>query len=275
MGDDVERVKNHAGGDGEETEYEPSIMGEDEREKWESKCLEKAVGELSQPVKVRHVTLMEPVESRNVKHVMPAMDALVTRMRYMGVCVTRIHSDRAKELLSKRRFKSWVAQRNMMHTFTAGDDPQSNGHCESEVNQLKRRTRLLLHSAHQDNTNWPQAMRYAAEERLRQQMALLGSPTQKMLAYNSLVLVKRKRWHDRGNLLAQPFVETRLLCPSPDMTSGWLVCTTKDQHVLHAREAILPDPLGDQAQLQLEEDPHPGKPPLRLWHKSLHQDQHL
>ena len=165
-------------------------------------------------------------------------------MRYMGVCVTRIHSDRAKELLSKRRFKSWVAQRNMMHTFTAGDDPQSNGHCESEVNQLKRRTRLLLLSAHQDNTNWPQAMRYAAEERLRQQMALLGSPTQKMLAYNSLALVKRKRWHDRGNLLAQPFVETRLLCPSPDMTSGWLVCATKDQHVLHAREAILPDPLG-------------------------------
>ena len=51
------------------------------------------------------------------------------------------------------------------------------------------------------------------------------------------------------------------------MTSGWLVRTTKDQHVLHAREAILPDPLGDQAQLQLEEDLRPGKPHLRLWHK--------
>ncbi|MCG8453601.1 MAG: transposase family protein, partial [Spirochaetales bacterium] len=128
-GSSVENVKDHDGGDGHETDYEPSIMGDDELEKWESKCLEKAVGELSQPVKVRHVTLMEPVESRNVKHVMPAMDTLVTRMRYMGVCVTRIHSDRAKELLSKR-FRSWVAQRNMMHTFTAGDDPQSNGHCE-------------------------------------------------------------------------------------------------------------------------------------------------
>ena len=41
-------------------------------------------------MKVSHVTLMEPVESRNVKHVMPSTDALVTRMRYMGVCVTRI-----------------------------------------------------------------------------------------------------------------------------------------------------------------------------------------
>ena len=66
--------------------------------------------ELPQPVKVSHVTLMEPVESRNVKHVMPSTDALVTRMRYMGVCVTRIHiihSDRAKELLA-RKFRSWV-----------------------------------------------------------------------------------------------------------------------------------------------------------------------
>ena len=265
-GDEGEKVKDHDGGDGNETDYEPSIMGEDELKEWESKSFEKVVGELSQPVKVRHVTLMEPVESRNVKHVMPAMDALVTRMRYMGVCVTRIHSDRAKELLA-RKFRSWVAQRNMMHTFTAGDDPQSNGHCEAEVNQLKRRTRLLLHMAGQDNTHWPQAMRFATEERLRQQMELLGSPVQKMLPYNSLVLVKRKRWHDKGNLLAQPFVETRLLCPSPDMTSGWLVRTTKDQHVLHAREAILPDPLGDQAQLQLEEDLRPGKPHLRLWHK--------
>ena len=73
-----------------------------------------------------------------------------------------------------------------MHTFTAGDDPQSNCHCEAQVNQLKRRTRLLLHMAGQDNTHWPQAMRFATEERLRQQMELLGSPVQKMLPYKSL-----------------------------------------------------------------------------------------
>ena len=133
-------MKDHDGGDGNAAEYEPSIMGEDEQKESESKCLEKAVGELSQPAKVRHVTLMEPVGSRNVKHVMPAMDALVTRMRCMGVCVTRVRSDRAKELLA-RKFRSWVAQRSIMHTFTAGDDPQSNGHGEAEVNQLKRRTR--------------------------------------------------------------------------------------------------------------------------------------
>jgi len=36
---------------------------------------------------------------------------------------------------------------------------------------------------------------------------------------------------------------------------------------LHAREAILPDPLCDQAQLQLEADVRLGRPHLRLWHK--------
>ena len=51
------------------------------------------------------------------------------------------------------------------------------------------------------------------------------------------------------------------------MTSGWLVKTTEDGQVLHSREAILPDPLGDQAQLKLEEDHRPGKPHMRLWGK--------
>ena len=225
--------------------------------------LHKEVEQLSAPLKVRHVTLMEPVMSRGVQHVLPAMDRIMTRMKYMGVWVNRIHSDRAKELLSSK-FRSWVAHQNVMQSFTAGDDPQSNGHCEAEVNQLKRRTRLLLHTASQENTHWPQAMRYAVEERLRGQMNALGSPTPKMLPYNSNVLVKRKRWHNRRDLMPRPFVEAKLLCPSPDMTNGWLVFTTKERQVLHASEAILPDPVGDQVHLQLEEAEAGSKPPRRL-----------
>ena len=228
--------------------------------------IKEGVKVMSEPIKVKHVTMMEPVETRNVHHVITAMDKILTRMQYLGVCVTRIHSDRAKELLASR-FKSWVAHRNMLHSFTAGDDPQSNGHCESEVNQLKRRTRLLLHVAGQDSTHWPQAMRFATEERLRSQFESLGCPMPKMVQYQSRVLVKRKRWHDKGNLLAKPFVESRLLCPSPDMTFGWLVQTEVDQHVVHAREVIVPDPLSEQAQIELHEETNPNKPPYRLWGK--------
>jgi len=225
--------------------------------------LEREVGELSKPLKVRHVTLMEPVESRNVNQVISAMNLVLAKMHFLGVVVNRIHSDRAKELLS-HKFQSWVNQRNILHSFTAGNDPQSNGHCEAEVCQLKRRTRLLLHVASQENTSWPQAMRYATEERLRTQLEALGTPTPKMIPYHSKVLVKRKRWHEQGNHLAQPFVEARVLCPSPHMTSGWMVESAKDKQVLHAREAILPDPVGDLAQLQLEEQEANTKPPFRF-----------
>ena len=267
--------------EGEDDEYEPSIAEDeivaelskepknvpdddgDEPGDPESQ-LEKEVEKLSAPLKVRHVTLMEPVMPRGVQHVLPAMDRIMTRMKYMGVWVNRIHSDRAKELLSSK-FRSWVAHQNVMQSFTAGDDPQSNGHCEAEVNQLKRRTRLLLHTASQENTHWPQAMRYAVEERLRRQMNSLGSPTPKMLPYNSNVLVTRKRWQNRRDLMMpRPFVEARLLCPSPDMSNGWLVLTTKERQVLHSREAILPDPVGDQVHLQLEEAEAGSKPPRRL-----------
>ena len=60
-----------------------------------------------------------------------------------------------------------------------------------------------------------------------------------------------------------PFVEARMLCASPMMTSGWVV-KTLDEQVLHVREAILPTPLGDRVQMQLEEIENPGKPPYRL-----------
>ena len=109
-------------------QYEPTTdeemgSGDHETPKGPSQEVEDEVRELSRPLRVRHVTLMEPVETRNVAHVLPAMDRIVTRMQYMGICVTRIHSDRAKELLS-RRFRGWVNQRNMFHSFTAGDDPK-------------------------------------------------------------------------------------------------------------------------------------------------------
>ena len=258
-------------------DYEPEIFDEEEAVQLGLKGFQKEEGppesfweekvkELSKSVRVKHVTLMEPVESRQVNHVVQAMDTVLTRMRFMGISITRIHSDRAKELLAKR-FRTWISQRNLVQTYTAGDDPQSNGHCESEVNQLKRRTRLLLHTANQDNTHWPQAMRYATEERLRNQMKLLGCPTQKMIPYNADVLVKRKRWHDKGNLLATPFVEAKLLCHSPDMTSGWLVQTKAENHVMHAREAIVPDPMSEHARIQLEEEHKAGKPKHRIWGK--------
>ena len=134
-----------------------------------------------------------------------------------------------------------------------GDDPASNGHVESEINQIKRRVRLLLRSSGQDVSQWPNALRYAVEERMRSQLEKLGVPVMCMIPYASKVLVKRKRWHDAG-VLAAPYVEGELLCPSPQMSHGWVVKTVENR-ILHVREAIVPSSVGEEVALELQESP--------------------
>lgn len=133
-----------------------------------------------------------------------------------------------------------------------GDDPANNGHVESEINQLKRRVRLFLRKAGQDWTHWPDALRHATEERLRNQLSCLGVSVNPMLPYAARVVVKRKRWHDPG-VLAPPYVEGILLSPSPHMNVGWVVRTSEDR-IVRVREAIVPDPLGDEVAVQLQEE---------------------
>ena len=62
------------------------------------------------------------------------------------------------------------------------------------------------------------------------------------------------------------------------MTNGWMFLT-KDNQVVHAREVLVPDPLQDQARLQLIEEtsgpPHmlevdPKKPPNAVSGKTAH-----
>ena len=54
-----------------------------------------------------------------------------------------------------------------------------------------------------------------------------------------------------GQPLSNPLRSMQLLGPSPFMSAGW---TTKDGHnVMHVRTAILPDPDGDEAQLELRQ----------------------
>ena len=86
---------------------------------------------------VRHVVHMEPLESRAQEMVIEAMQRTLIKFRAMGIATNRLHSDGAKELLS-RQMRKWCATMGILQTLTAGDDPASNGHIESEVNQLER-----------------------------------------------------------------------------------------------------------------------------------------
>ena len=125
------------------------------------------------PLKLRHVTLVETVGSRQTSEILNALSILLVKFRSMGICVNRLHGDRAKELLSSK-LKAWCARNNLLFTLGGGDDPANNGHVESEIGQLKRRLRLTLRQAGQKPESWPQALRWVAEQRMRDQLSTFG-----------------------------------------------------------------------------------------------------
>eukprot|EP00435_Cladocopium_sp_Y103_P025478 s2619_g6.t1 len=147
------------------------------------------------------------------------------------------------------------------------DDPAANGHTESEVNQLKRRVRLHLRAARQDISQWPQAIRYAAEERFRSQVQKLGVPILAMVPYQARVMVRAKRWFKQG-ALPSLFREGRILCASQMMHAGWVV-KQDDGKVVHARE-VVPSIAGERVRLRLEIEDRPGK---RLYGKQAVPDE--
>ena len=214
-------------------------------------AIREEIEKCSKPLALKHVTMVELVASRSTPDVLHALTLIVIRMKSLGINVNRLHGDRAKELLSVKT-EAWCAKQGLIRTLGGGDDPSNNGRVESEIHQLKRRLRLFLRKAGGGSSNWPTAIRYAAEERMKHQLQTLGIEVTPMLPYWSKVLVKRKRWHDPG-VLANPYVDATLLAPSPQMSNGWAV-KAFDGRVMHVREALLPSPLSEQAEIELQEE---------------------
>ena len=140
------------------------------------------------------------MEGRGVDSLLGGLSRLYARFRCLGINVMRLHSNREKGMLSKR-VSNWCGHRHLVQTFTQGDDPQANGRAEAEVQQVKRRMRLILHQPQVEPELWPGAIRHATEERCRQQLSRLGVPVQPMLRFGSKVAVRTKRWHKAGQLV--------------------------------------------------------------------------
>ena len=240
-------------------EDEPSEKVSEEDAKKVNAEWKKIAEELSEPYMVQNLTLGEPLQSRSVDEILSGMAKLLSKYKAMGVPVIRIHSDREKAMVSGR-VRNWIAGQGVLQTMTGGDDGPGNGRIEAEVNQFKRRLRLSLSTTGWGETMWPQVARYEVEKRLRSQLEKMGIPQRPMPPIGASVVVKRKRWH-RDSPLATPFRTMQLLCPSPMMTSGWLV--RDGDQVVHARVALLPDHQADVAIKQWAET-DPENPRRRL-----------
>ena len=213
--------------------------------------------DMCEVMSLQNVSFVELLPSRHTRDLLHGMNLIRAQARCLGLPIVRIHTDRAKEFVGKE-VRRWCDEHGYLQTMTAGDDHQANGRVESEINQFKRRLRVLLNTSGVATEFWPCVAREVMKERRRSQLLRLGLPQPELLPFFTPVMVKIKRWHKAG-ALADPYKEVRLCGSSPLMTSGWLV-RDSDGAFQHARVALLPDPLADRARFELEVDDRPGEP---------------
>ena len=114
----------------------------------------------------------------------------------MNLPVVRCHSDRAKEFIS-RGVQQWMLNRNILHTFSAGDEAAGCGQIENLVNILKGRSRVLMKAAKCERSLWPLAVRFAAEQRMREALSSMGIRLPVLIPFGASASAKVKRWHRR------------------------------------------------------------------------------
>ena len=209
-------------------------------------------GEIAKSTEAMHfqnLTVVEVMQSRPVGSIVQALSKVYAKFKSLGVQIFRLHSDREKSFLAKP-VQRWCQTRSLLQTMTGGDDAKSNGRVESEVNQIKRRTRLLLHESGLPHGFWVCALRHAAEHRLRAQLHRLGVVTRPMVRFAATMSVKTKRWHRAGQL-SNPFRSMQILGPSPFMSNRWLARDRRGL-VQHVRSAWVQAEGADHAHHELQ-----------------------
>ena len=152
--------------------------------------------EQAENVTVRQLTFVEPVKSRSVKHLLPALSKVHARIRAMGLPIYRIHSDRAREF-SSAEMQSWALDRNILTTMTSGSSYKANGRVEAEMGMVKKSIRTLITAGVCTLSQWPLAARHIGERRLRSQLNLLGWPVGRLLRFGAKAYALRKSWQSR------------------------------------------------------------------------------
>eukprot|EP00435_Cladocopium_sp_Y103_P033944 s34_g8.t1 len=127
---------------------------------------------------------------------MAGLSRIHARLRYLGLPLLRLHSDRAGELRSKI-LRKWAEDRKVLRTYTDGDSFKSNGRTESAIGLLKRHIRVLLKETGQPPSMWPLAARHAAERKHRQQLAGFGLPVGQLLPYGCTAYARQKIWNEK------------------------------------------------------------------------------
>ena len=194
-------------------------------------------------VTVRQLTFVQPLKSRAVKHLLPALSRIYARLRSLGLPVYRLHSDRARELTSAET-QAWALDRNILTTMTCGSSYKSNGRCEAEVGVIKKSIRILISSGSCSLTQWPLAARHLGERRLRGQLSILGWPVGRLVKFGAKAYALRKSWQSRYAPWREDREEVQVLGPDANSSltnTGYYVRSVATGRHFFTDDIIIPE----------------------------------
>ena len=241
-----------------DVEYEPSILEESpEGEKEERK-----------DPKIKFFRFVTPLESRDKGKVMKAIVDIYLRLRSAGMEVQQIHSDNAGEFTSNA-LSQWCMQRGVLQTYTAGDQPQSNGRAEQSVAELKSRIRRMLLAANCGADHWALAARCLSETLW---IEALGHD-RKCPPFMSDVLVRKRQWKSEEFLPIQEKV--KYIAPSWVKHGHWVEYPNGSRALTRLTMSELQEPPQDHHWIAIEHDPGHFEARWRIRQKASLQELHV
>ena len=160
-----------------------------------------------------------PLKSRLTPEIEQAVKQMYLQIRSEGLPVTRVHSDRARELRGSK-LREWLLHRDVLPTTGEAQAPQTNGRAEAGVRRAKTRTKTLLRAAGLDPCCWPFAMAFAAFQ--QREWALDRSRS--VVPFGSPVLVKSKVYGTGGKFdLDERWQGGVYVGPSQEVRQGHVV----------------------------------------------------
>eukprot|EP00435_Cladocopium_sp_Y103_P038530 s827_g10.t1 len=227
-----------------DVEPEPSILGESPEADPEEE------EERREEPDIRHYRLLTPLSSRKQKEVMKAIVDMYLRLRSEGFVVCQLHTDNAGEFNSMA-LADWCTQRAILHTYTTGDQPQSNGRAEQAIGQMKSRIRRMLLAAQVGFERWPLAARCLNEMLW---MEATGKDA-KCPAFMTEVLVRKRYWRSKEFEPTQERV--RYLGPSWTHRGHWVERPDGTKVLTKMVMAGLQQPIDEACWIGLEDDVGP------------------
>ena len=175
---------------------------------------EEKVKELTKPLELRTLYMVQPLLSRKGPEVLQAVQQFKVQLGRRRLPLHVVHSDRAKEFQT-RAMKAWMADQGIHHSRSSGSEPAGNSTAELGVRWVKARTRALLTDVHAKE--WPLAAQHAAQKQWNEKLPPTGRNEDKISpAFGQVVWFKAKAYVGKEEQKAD-----EAKAKNPDLPPRW------------------------------------------------------